>query len=247
MAEPVKKKKKPSQSDLVGIDEEKLTWYKQHQPSGKWRKFTKIKVSYTYVTKKWTYNEKIYSEKFLVPFGMMKTLMGIWSLSKCYHTFNVLPSNVKQKLSIDETDYKPDKMKLELSNKGNKGVKEFTYVYCSVCQTQVNGIIKKHKDRLPSSLTVEDLMSNWDLLSISSELLDLIGCIIPDAKIEPDIYIGLNGRKYLLRAFEHANKFHKQKNLITEKGKKCDVSWEKGPLPGSNFSHVRCYSLSFIK
>jgi len=44
--------------------------------------------------------------------------------------------------------------------------------------------------------------------------------IIPDAKTEPDIHVGLKGRKYLLRAFEHANKFHKQKNSTTAKGKK---------------------------
>jgi len=105
LSEPVRKKKKPNQSDLVGINEDKITGCKEHPPSGKWRKFTKIKVAYTYVTKKWTYDEKIYSEKFLVPFGMMKTLMGLWSSSKCYHIFNVLPSNVKQNLNIDDGDY----------------------------------------------------------------------------------------------------------------------------------------------
>ena len=217
--EPVKKKKRPNQSDLNGIDKDKINWYKQHPPSGKWRKFSQIKVSYTYVTKTWTYEDEIYSEKFLVPFGMMKTLMDLWKSPKCYHSFNVLPSNVKQNLDIENADYKSDKMKLELSHEGNKGVKEFTYVFCNVCQTQVNGIIKKNKDRLPSSLTVEDLMSNWDMLSISSELLDLIGSIIPDAESEPDIFVGLNGRKYLLKPYEHANKFHKKKNLTPGAGK----------------------------
>ena len=54
MEEPVKKKKKPNQSDLVGIGKEKLKWYQDHPPPGKWRKFTQIKISYTYVNKTWT-------------------------------------------------------------------------------------------------------------------------------------------------------------------------------------------------
>ena len=59
---------------------------------------------------------------------------------------------------------------------------------------------------------MEDFISNWVVLSISGELLDLIGCIIPDAKKESDINDGLNGRKYLLKPFEYANKFHNHKN-----------------------------------
>ena len=214
MEEQVKKNKKPNQSDLVGIGKEKLKWYQDHPPSGKWRKFTQIKISYTYVNKTWTYGKEVYSEKFLVPFGMMKTLMGLWGSPKCYHSSNVLPRNVKQNFGIEDDYTKNEqKMKLKLSHEGNKGVKEFTYVYCSVCQTEVNGIIKKNKDRLPSSLTVEDLMSKWDILSISSEILDLVGCIISDAISEPEIFVGLNGRKYILKPNEHTNRFHKKKEF----------------------------------
>ena len=76
----------------------------------------------------------------------------------------------------------------------------------------MNGVIQKQKDCLPSFLNTEELVCNWDVLSISSKLLDLIGCIIPDAK-KRLIFVGLNGRRYLLRPFEHSNKFHKHKNL----------------------------------
>ena len=34
---------------------------------------------------------------------------------------------------------------------------------------------------------MEDFISNWVVLSISGELLDLTGCIISDAKKESDI------------------------------------------------------------
>ena len=91
-----------------------------------------------------------------------------------------MPINVRENLNISADNYQAKKMTLHLSHEGDKGVKEFTYVNCNICQTQVNGMITKYKDRLPSSLNVEDLISNWDVLSISSKLLDLIG--IPDAK-----------------------------------------------------------------
>ena len=63
----------------------------------------------------------------------------------------------------------------------------------------VNGIIKRYRDHLPSSLNVEDLIDNLDFLSISTELLDLIGCVIPDEDKDSEVYLGLNGRKYLLQ------------------------------------------------
>ena len=72
--------------------------------------------------------------KFLVPHGMTKTLMEMCQSSKCFHSFNVLPGKVKEKLSIDESRYDSKMMKLELSTSGNKGIKEFWYAYCVICQ-----------------------------------------------------------------------------------------------------------------
>ena len=45
---------------------------------------------------------------------------------------------------------------------------------------KVYGIIKTHKNKLPSSTKIEDLMNNWDSLSIFSESIDLTGCVILD-------------------------------------------------------------------
>ena len=44
--------KKPNQRDLIKITDDKIKWYKDHPPVEKWRQFTKIKINYTYVTKK---------------------------------------------------------------------------------------------------------------------------------------------------------------------------------------------------
>ena len=108
--------------------------------------------------------------------------MELWRSPMCFHSDNVLPINVRENLNIIADNYQAKEMALRLSHEGDKAVKEFTYVYCNICQTQVNDMIKKYKDRLPSSLNVEEFIRNWDVLSISRELLDLIRCIIPDAK-----------------------------------------------------------------
>ena len=40
---------------------------------------------------------------------------------------------------------------------------------------------------------LEYLMKNWGILNMPSELLDFVGCTIPDAKKQNDVYLGLNG------------------------------------------------------
>ena len=55
------------------------------------------------------------------------------------------------------------------------------------------------------------MWDNWGILFQASPL-DLAECIIPNAKKEADIYVGLNGHKYLMQPFEHAKEIHKHKN-----------------------------------
>lgn len=218
MAEPPKKKKKPNQTDMSGLTDKEISWYKARPPAGKWRDFMKLKVSYAYVTKTWEYDGETLSQRFLVPFGMSKTLIGVWSKTKCYHSFNILPLAVKEKFNIKDESYDPKKMKLTLHSSGNRGVKEFWYAYCKVCQSKVDGIIRKNKDKLPSNAKIEHLMDNWDLFGLSSEIMDLVGCVIPDGDKEKDVFVGLNARKYLMRPYEHSNKFHKEKAPTPQQG-----------------------------
>ena len=63
--------------------------------------------------------------------------MGVWQSSKCFHSFIVLPGKVKDELSIDESRYSSRMMKLELSTSGTKGIKEFWYAYCVICQKKL--------------------------------------------------------------------------------------------------------------
>ena len=72
-------------------------------------------------------------QKFLVPHVMTKTLVEVWQSSNYFHSFNVLPGEVKDELGIDESRYDSKMMKLELSNSGSIGIKQFWYVYCVIC------------------------------------------------------------------------------------------------------------------
>ena len=118
---------------MCNITLDKIKWFQSRSPAGNWRKFSKIKILYTLVTKEWSYDERIMCQKFLVPHGMTKTLVEVWQSSNYFHSFNVLPGEVKDELGIDESRYDSKMMKLELSNSGSIGIKQFWYVYCVIC------------------------------------------------------------------------------------------------------------------
>ena len=88
------------------------------------------------VTKKWSYDERIMHQKFLIPHGKTKTLMEVWKSSKCFHSFSVLPGEVTEDLSLDESRCNFKMMKLEVSTGGSKGIKKFLYAYCVICQKE---------------------------------------------------------------------------------------------------------------
>ena len=65
---------------------------------------------------------------------MSEALERLYSNKKTYHSCSVLPESVKQKLGLLEEEYKKEKMKLTVSHNGNKGLKTFDYICCSICQ-----------------------------------------------------------------------------------------------------------------
>ena len=127
MSEPPMKKSKPNQCYLIKLTDDKTKWYKDLSPAGKWRHFTKIKINYTSVTKKWKYdiNEISYSEhiSYLVTFGIMKSLLELWQSWQCYRSYNILSINIQENLNISANNYQVKKMRLHLSHEGDKGVK----------------------------------------------------------------------------------------------------------------------------
>ena len=72
-------------------------------------------------------------------------------------------------------------------------------------------MLLKYIDKLPSTPKVEDLIGNFDIPRISTELLDFLGCIFPDGNKEK-VHVGLNATKYLMRSYEHNESFHTMKD-----------------------------------
>ena len=136
-------KKSKKRNNLVGFDKEetpkRIENMRKHPPAGNWREFTNIKLNFTYLVKDWSYDNKKCREWFLIPFGMIKALEKLYSNKKTYHSYQVLPENVKHEFGLTAEGYEKERMKLVVSHQGNKGIQSFNYIYCTICQ----------KDKIP--------------------------------------------------------------------------------------------------
>ena len=93
-------------------------------------------------------------------------------------------------------------MKLTVTHKGNKGIKLFYYIYCSICQKDKLPIfLDKYKNKLPNNPKTNDLIEAWDNLGLLTNTLDLAGCILPD---QSRAHATPNGHRFILRPTEHA-------------------------------------------
>ena len=77
----------------------------------------------------------------------------------------------------------------------------FTCAVKYVVKTKYQNCLKCTKTSFQITPKISDLIENWDVLDISSDLLDIAGCLIPD---ESHIHAALNGRRFILRPTEHA-------------------------------------------
>ena len=73
-----------------------------------------------------------------------------------------------------------------------------------------------YRDKLPEHVKLANLMNNWDILGTSFELIDLVGCVIPDGINDNDIYIGLDSIKCLAGQYENTAMFHKEKRVLPQ-------------------------------
>ena len=114
-------------------------------------------------------------------------------------------------------------MKLETATSGNEGIMEFWNAYCKVCQTKVDGIMQKCRDRLLEHPKTENLMKNWDILGVSYEVSGIVECVMPDGIKHKVIYKGLNARNYLAKEYEQVPNFHKKKEVVLQKDMSLDI------------------------
>ena len=109
--------------------------------------------------KDWSCDDRNFRETLKIPFGMLKALEPLYSNKKTYHSCSVFPEKVKQEFGLSEEEYKKEEMKLTVSHKGNKGLKTFDYIYCSICQKdKIPLVLEKKKGKLPEHAKVNYLI-----------------------------------------------------------------------------------------
>ena len=162
--------------------------------------------------KDWSYDDRNFRETFLIPSEMLKALERLYSNKKTYHSCSVLPESVKQELGLLEEEHKKEKTKLTINHKGNKGLKTFDYICCSIYQKdKIPVVLEKYKDKLPEHAKVNDLIDQSDILGVADNLFDLAGCFMPDDK---NVHAPPNGRQFILRPIEHSA-FHSKPSSTT--------------------------------
>lgn len=82
-------------------------------------------------------------------------------------------------------------MKLTITNKGNKEVKSI----CSIWhKDNLSVFLDECKNRLPDNPEINDLIEARDNLGLSTDTIDLHGCILPD---QSHIHVSPNGRRFI--------------------------------------------------
>ena len=84
--------------------------------------------------KDWSYDGCNFREIFLIPFGMLKALEQLYSNKKNISFMVSITRKCQTRVRFVRGEYKKEKIKSTVSHKGNKGLKTFEYICCSICQ-----------------------------------------------------------------------------------------------------------------
>ena len=115
-------------------------------------------------------------------------------------SYNVFSDDVRRALNVTSEKYDKNKMKLTITHKGNKEIKSFYYIYCSICHKD-SSIPRQVQRQLPSKPQKNDLTEAQDNLGLSTDTFDLAGCILPD---QTHAHAAPHGNRFILRPNEHA-------------------------------------------
>ena len=109
----------------------------KNPPTGNWRRVSDIRVQYTVLHQKWVYAEADGDTaeatlRYIIPFGMTKTLTKNYGSGYCKASFTILPLAVKDVMtesdSFDAESYDRKQMRIHTSTEGNKGYGNFKHI-----------------------------------------------------------------------------------------------------------------------
>ena len=196
-----------------------------------WKVTMESTLHYTVVSQWFQYsgitsNNQTLGIKHLSPLGMVKTISHVLSLSRCKASFAVLPSEVKKFFNLCEQTYEPKKMKLSVTDEGDKGVETFKHIVCNLCLAQLENIRKSIKLKIPERDTHEphvvQMINNWNVLKLKISDRYLVGCLCSSVE---NVSSGPNRRRYIERPADHWNCYHAadQKKLPSQAQQELDA------------------------
>ena len=200
---------------------------------GGWRKFEKMKIHHTIITKDWKYGDKTFREYTLSPLGMVESLTKRLSAKSTYNQANFISPEIKTALDISEDTYDIKKMSIDVSNQGDLGEKEFYHISCETCTKDfIPAVLKMNRGKLNTdSPGIIDLISNWDKLDLSPTLMDLAGCFFAR---EPHVNCAPNGRRFIQRPTEHTPLHSKIKLQLGDKSSSSSSAFTTDSQPSSS-------------
>jgi hypothetical protein len=213
---------KKKRGTLVGFDgiqgskktAKRMADWRKNQPTGRWRAIKQAKIRYTFVVQTWTYDSShSHVIKHICPWGMVEFYKNIMMKDNNKRDFGVLPLEVKNSLSLEKDSFDIELLTVTCTDVGDKGYGNFYFLHCTHCPKTAKfaAFVGKHHALLPIDPTMETLMEHWDdIISADKSAAwyaDFCGCILPN---QEDVVVGPNGRRYIVRPCDHANKHHKE-------------------------------------
>ena len=120
----------------------KKNWMK-NKVRGDWRKVSdeNIKVEYTILTRLWTVNQDeddVYEEKHIAPWGVVKEITNSLKSENVGNSYNTLPVEMKNHFpDLTAENFTKEAVKSNIVNAGNLGFGSFSYLYCSICNSNL--------------------------------------------------------------------------------------------------------------
>ena len=210
-------KKKQKRSATTGFssktNERKVRNFERHKTKGDWRRFGTVNVQVITAYVKWekevaNSDDESGVKTFVtqIPDGMRDVLEKMKFQQN--RTFNQSPLAVKDHFSLTEQNYNPKDFQVSVSFAAEAKFEKFWYAYCHICSNKKS--LKKtfwdgcEEGKLPTDVSIGNLMENWDKLGLSWNSLEYVGCLLPN---EEEQTLMINA-KMILRPEKHWNSVH---------------------------------------
>ena len=112
-------------------------------------------------------------------FQMVELLRTVNSMSNKH--FGQLPNSVVEKFSVTKENYSPDDFKVDIIVPREEKFDDYFHLYCRLFEESVlKSIWEEHSEKLPTKVNIVALMNRWDMLQLTWNKMDILGCLLPN-------------------------------------------------------------------